>query len=198
MRVFILTLFAAASMLPGAHARVNIERAAPATASESQKRDGATDPDKKPRDDSSSERQQQPRVERREGLNDASALGLTEEQAFEMTLNEALRKPGKGETRVQGTLTRIECPAKSVVFHVRLGTRTLKLRSSDFGDIEFKAFTPEAGGELGCGPRKPESHVVVTYRAQTGTKAKDTGQLVAVEFVPPKFVLKAVTGRAAQ
>lgn len=50
--------------------------------------------------------------------------------------------------------------------------------------VHFMAFTQEAGGEIGCGPRKPESQVVVTYRAQ-----EKGGDLVAVEFVPASFVL---------
>ena len=103
-----------------------------------------------------------------------------------VALNEALRKPREGETRALGTLTRVECGQKGATFHVQAGARTLKLQAGDMSGVQFMAFTSEAGGQIQCGPRRPESHVVVTYRAKGG----EGGELVAVEFVPPKFELK--------
>jgi tetratricopeptide (TPR) repeat protein len=134
-----------------------------------------------------------PRLKRRgeadeqpEQMGGNDALGMSEEEAMAVALREALRKPSEGETRVVGMLTRIECGQKGATFVVQAGAQTLKLQGGDMSGVQFRAFTPEAGGQIGCGPRKPESRVVVTYRA----KGKDGGELVAVEFVPAKFELK--------
>jgi hypothetical protein len=101
-------------------------------------------------------------------------------------MREAMRKPQAGEVRARGVLTRIECNAKGATFHIRVGEQVLKLFGGDMSGIHFMAFTPqESGGEIGCGVRKPESQVVVTY------KARDKGgDLVAVEFVPASFTLE--------
>jgi hypothetical protein len=105
-------------------------------------------------------------------------------------LQQALRKPLAGEARAQGVLTRLECDAKGIVFHVRAGERVLKLRSANFDGLHVMAFTQEAGGQITCGARKPENPVVVTYRAASDARAKSDGELVALEFVPAAFVLK--------
>ena len=113
------------------------------------------------------------------------------EEAMTAALAEALRKPLAGETRVQGMLTRIECSAKLIVFHIRLKDGgVLKLQSAAFADVDITAYTQEAGSDITCGARKPESFVIVTYRAAAGGKAKADGVVTALEFVPSSFQLK--------
>ncbi|MDT5159009.1 MAG: hypothetical protein QOH51_3366 [Acidobacteriota bacterium] len=111
-------------------------------------------------------------------------------EAFNSALNEALRKPLAGETRVRGVLTRIECVPEGLVFIVKAGDGQLRLSSGSFKEIHILAFTPDAGKEMSCGPRKRESQVVVTYRATPDAAAKTDGSLVALEFVPVSFQLK--------
>jgi tetratricopeptide (TPR) repeat protein len=111
-------------------------------------------------------------------------------EAFASALNDALRKPLEGETRVRGVLTRIECGPKGLVFVVKADERLLRLSSSDFSSIHIIAFTPDAGRELSCGPRRVESPAVFTYRAAADARAKTDGSLVALEFVPANFQLK--------
>src|SRR5579885_2116787 len=108
-------------------------------------------------------------------------------EAFAASLNDALRKPLAGETRVVGTLTRIECAADRLVFTVESEAYTLRLTSRDFGDVQIVAYTPQAGTQLSCGPRKLQSRAVVTYRPASG--AKSDGTIVALEFVPENFKL---------
>ena len=115
---------------------------------------------------------------------------MTEAEARAVALQEALRKPQEGETRVQGVLTRIECGPKGIVFHVKVGERVLRLQSGSFESIQLTAFTPDAGSEITCGPRKAENPVVVTYRAQADARARTDGPLLALEFVPADFRLK--------
>jgi hypothetical protein len=116
----------------------------------------------------------------------AEAKEVSPEDAMAAALAEALRKPLAGETRAQGILTRIECGPKGVVFHVRLRDGgLLKLQSSGFEEVGIRAYTREAGGDLTCGARKPESLVIVTFRPNTAaaTRAKFDGDLLAVDFI---------------
>lgn len=121
--------------------------------------------------------------------------GKTEEQLVAEALAEAirgsLRPPKAGETRARGVLWRIECAPKGIVFHVRAGRRALKLQAAGFDGLHIMAYnTREAGDEITCGERSPESHVVVTYRPKADAKSKIDGSLASVEFVPADFQLK--------
>ncbi|HEX7177236.1 MAG TPA: DUF1570 domain-containing protein [Pyrinomonadaceae bacterium] len=135
-----------------------------------------------------------PRLLRRGASAGAQETGKTPDElvadALSEAVLEALRKPLTGEARAQGLLARLECDAKGIVFHVRVGGRVLKLRSAGFDGLHVMAFTQEAGGQISCGARKPESLVVVTYRAASDARAKSDGEMVALEFVPAAFVLK--------
>ncbi|HEX8502610.1 MAG TPA: tetratricopeptide repeat protein [Pyrinomonadaceae bacterium] len=111
--------------------------------------------------------------------------------AFSDALNEALRQPRPGETRVRAQLARIECGPKGLVFVFKAGERTLRLAAAGFGGLHIVAYTQDAGAELACGPRKAETVAVVTYRADAAdARAKTDGSLVAMEFVPAGFQLK--------
>jgi hypothetical protein len=117
--------------------------------------------------------------------------GMTQEEAFNQAINEALRKPQTGEQRVLGYLTQIDCDAKGQAFVVRADNQTLKLRLGGGQNLMLMAFTPDAtGGQIGCGARKPENFVVATYRTANDAKAKAAGEIVALEFVPSNFKLK--------
>jgi len=98
-------------------------------------------------------------------------------------LREVLRTPTAGETQLQGTLVKIECGAKGIVFVVRSGTQLLRLVTKTFADIEITTYDPKVNGEITCGPRKPESTVVVCFMPNTNV-------LKSVEFVPADFKLK--------
>lgn len=111
-------------------------------------------------------------------------------EAFASSLNEALRKPREGESRARAVLTRVECGRKGLVFVFKAGDRQLRLTSAGFTGLHIVAYTSEAGAELSCGARKPETPVVVTYRPPAGARPKSDGSLVALEFVPADFRLK--------
>jgi tetratricopeptide (TPR) repeat protein len=98
-------------------------------------------------------------------------------------LREVLRVPKDGETQLQATLEKIECGPKGMVFVVRSGTQLLRLTTKTFDDIEITSYDPKSGSEITCGPRKPESTVVVCYLPNTNV-------LKSVEFVPADFKLK--------
>ena len=87
----------------------------------------------------------------------------------------------------------MDCDSKGVVFNVRIEGRTLKLRAAGFDSIDITSFSPEAGSQISCGERKAESIVVVSYVANTDTRAKVDGTMRSLEFVPKDFQLKPVT-----
>lgn len=105
-------------------------------------------------------------------------------------LREVLRVPKDGETQLQGTVVKIECGPKGIVFVVQSGTRTLRLLTKTFDDIEITTYDAKSGGEITCGPRKPEnSMVVVCYVPNTDKRVAADGVLKSVEFVPADFKL---------
>ncbi len=101
-----------------------------------------------------------------------------------------LRKPEAGEEQVLGLLVRVDCDAKGVTFIVKVGERTLKLRTTEFDNLQFTTFTPDVSGEMKCGARNPANNIVVTFRPSKDARAKFDGEPVAVEFVPKDFELK--------
>ncbi len=105
-------------------------------------------------------------------------------------LREALRQPAPGETRLQGTLVRIECDADGLVFVVQTGATLMRLRTASFIDIEITTYDPSVKGELTCGERKAANAVVATYVANADKKTKIDGLLQSIEFVPAEFKLK--------
>jgi tetratricopeptide (TPR) repeat protein len=105
-------------------------------------------------------------------------------------LREALRPPKAGETQVQGTLARIECDAKGMVFVVQAGATLLRLRATGFSDIELTTYDPSMRGDISCGERKPANAVVIAYVGNADTKLKINGILKSIEFVPSDFKLK--------
>lgn len=105
-------------------------------------------------------------------------------------LRDALRKPQTGEMRNQGILERVDCDAKGMTFVIKLADRVIKLRAAKFEDVDMTSFSTDAGREITCGARKPESNVVVNYIESGDVRAKSDGRAVSLEFVPPDFKLK--------
>jgi tetratricopeptide (TPR) repeat protein len=104
-------------------------------------------------------------------------------------LANALRTPRMGEKRLQGLLTVIDCNTKGITFQVRAQNRVLKFHSDDFDHVAITTFTTGVGRELGCGFRKPENSIVLTYLPPNAA-IKSDGEVRAIEFVPQTFVLK--------
>jgi tetratricopeptide (TPR) repeat protein len=104
-------------------------------------------------------------------------------------LQEALRQPAADEVQIQGTLVRIDCAPKSIVFVIQSGDRLLKIKTDSFENVDITTYTREVAGEIRCGPRKPENAVVVCYVPSKGPTGKVEGTAKSVEFVPKDFKL---------
>jgi predicted Zn-dependent protease len=120
---------------------------------------------------------------------ESDARRAVEERDPSVYLREALRKPAEGEKQVQGTLVRVECEAKGVTLVIRIASGMLRLKAAGFEDLDIVAFTTDAGGEISCGPRKPENPVVVCYLPASDVRTKVDGKARSIEFVPKDFKL---------
>lgn len=105
-------------------------------------------------------------------------------------LREVLRAPAAGETQLQGTLLRIECDAKGIVFVIQTETGVLRFRTASFEDVEITTYDTNVKGEITCGERKPANQVVVCYAPNGDKRIKADGILKSIEFVPTDFKLK--------
>jgi tetratricopeptide (TPR) repeat protein len=109
-------------------------------------------------------------------------------------LREALRPVAAGEERIQGLFVRLDCDSKGTAyFVVQAGDRQYKFRATSLERVQMIAYTPDAGSEVSCGPRKTQNNAVLTYRPSKDAKdlkAKIDGDAIAVELVPKDFVLK--------
>ena len=120
---------------------------------------------------------------------ESDAPMAVEERDPSFYLREALRKPAEGEKQIQGALVRVECDAKVVTLVIRTASGMLRLKAAGFEDLDIVAFTTDAGGEISCGPRKPENPVVVCYLPASDVRAKVDGKARSIEFVPKDFKL---------
>ena len=109
-------------------------------------------------------------------------------------LREALRPVEAGEERIQGLFIKLDCDSKGTAyFLVQVADRLYKIRATALERVQLIAYSPDAGAEVTCGPRKIQNNVVLTYRPSKDAKdlkAKIDGDAVAVELVPKDFVLK--------
>jgi hypothetical protein len=94
------------------------------------------------------------------------------------------RMPATGETRIEGTLERIDCPLRApATFHVRTASGVETLRAESLETVEFITYREDLAGSVSCGSWKPPASVYATWR--TGSTA-GVKMLVAVEFLPPR------------
>lgn len=119
---------------------------------------------------------------------------VTDPEAVENTdpsiyLRAALRKPGNGETQIQGTLVRIDCDDKGFMLLVKVGERVMNLRTMGFKNLNFRSFSADAGREITCGPRMAGNNVVVTYVRPAEMRTQIAGVMKSIEFVPSDFKL---------
>jgi tetratricopeptide (TPR) repeat protein len=104
-------------------------------------------------------------------------------------LREALRRPGAGETQVQGSLLSIDCEPTGLVFVVKTNDHILRLKADTFQQVKRTTFTVDVMGSITCGVRKPSNPVVICYVPMTDPQLKVSGALKSIEFVPSDFQL---------
>jgi tetratricopeptide (TPR) repeat protein len=107
-------------------------------------------------------------------------------------LRETLRPVEAGEERVQGLFVKLECDNRAVAyFIIHVGDRLYKIRATALDQVQLISYVPGAS-EVGCGVRKNQENVVITFRTATDPKdvrAKINGDAIAMEMVPKDFKL---------
>ena len=107
-------------------------------------------------------------------------------EAMMQGIREALRKPEAGEKREIGIAERIECSGNKILFVVKIGGQSIKLKAKSPQDVKIAILTAVGDGmQIGCGVKFPPIPAVITYR-QNGKE----GEIIAVEFVPESFKLE--------
>jgi len=111
-------------------------------------------------------------------------------EALMAQVRAALRKPQDDEKQMLGTIQKIECVKGKIVFHVQADPQLLKFRTLSLNDIKIMMLSSEyTNVHIGCGVNLPPMLAVITYVPDPSPKSKETGILVAVEFVPRTFTL---------
>jgi len=111
-------------------------------------------------------------------------------EAIMRQLQQALREPRDGETRLVGTIEKVECSGQSMSVSINSDKGPMKLKIGAPNDLHLMVMTPDAAGlRFGCNESFPGLKAVITYFAATDKKPKYAGDLKSVEFVPASFSL---------
>ncbi len=116
-----------------------------------------------------------------------------EERRGEMldSIKTSLRIPQDGEKRELGSLEKIECDGKSIIFNIKTTNQILRLKSDDPQSVKIIGFTREIENfRMDCGAMMPPNSAVITYKPNNDSKSKQNGDIVSIEFVPKSFILE--------
>lgn len=129
-----------------------------------------------------------PRSEITDRILSEEELRILREKGLIESLNQQVSKPGRGEKRVLGYVTKIDCRPDAIFYTVKADDRTIQLRSDSFETVNLVAYSQDAGhAKFGCGEMRPQSPAVIVYRSTAENSAALVGELKSIEFVPPNF-----------
>ena len=110
------------------------------------------------------------------------------EDATLRSINEALRKTGTGEQRVQGHIQKIDCKKSQISYTIKSDAETFAVTSIDFNALVLNALDPAANNaQVGCDANLSAFTALVTYKTSGPPKIGSRGELIAIEFVPANF-----------
>jgi hypothetical protein len=93
----------------------------------------------------------------------------------------------RGETRVEGRLTRIVCARSgAVTFDIRVDGAIQHFSARALRDVEFVTYREASPGAITCGIRTPPERVFLTWRPWSPAVRNIVGRVVAVELLPEK------------
>ncbi len=103
-------------------------------------------------------------------------------------LNEILRKSVTGEQRVIGSVQKIDCKKRPLVYTIKTATATFAVTSKDFDDLYLRSYDPAAmKNQVGCDANLASFTALITFKGLPDSKASVRGELIALEFVPADF-----------
>ncbi len=105
------------------------------------------------------------------------------------SMRASLKIPGPGEKRDVGTLEKIECKGREMVFNFKTGSGIVKVGGSK--PPEIVVFVQDLGGvQFGCGMKPIEFPAVFIYADKPNKKAKTAGEITYLGFMPSSFTLE--------
>jgi tetratricopeptide (TPR) repeat protein len=115
-------------------------------------------------------------------------LRALREQGLIESLNMIIAKPQKGEKRILGSVTKIECQPQAIYFTVKADNQIFQLKSDTLETVNLTAYSKEMGNaKFGCGEMKQQNLAVIVYRQTEKNETKIAGELKSIEFVPANF-----------
>jgi tetratricopeptide (TPR) repeat protein len=115
-------------------------------------------------------------------------LRILRERGLIESLNMMVAKPQKGEKRILGSVTKIECQPQVIYFTVKAENQVFQLKSDTFETVNLTAYSKEMGNaKFGCGELKQQNLAVIVYRQSNKNESKIAGELKSIEFVPANF-----------
>ena len=107
-------------------------------------------------------------------------------------INSQLRVPQQGEIRVLGSIEKIDCSKRPLVYTVRNADGVFTVSSADFEGLTVNGFDEAPmGRQVSCDANLSAFNSLITFKAgppSINNKAA-RGELVAIEFVPKDFTL---------
>ena len=111
-----------------------------------------------------------------------------QEKLMNDSVNEMLRNPKDGETRLTGFISKIECKQKGIIFTVKSGKELIQLTSETFQELELAAYNVDLEGQqFSCDSAFPNNLAVISYIPSKDSKLKIQGKIISIEIVPNNF-----------
>jgi len=108
--------------------------------------------------------------------------------AFMRALNQVLTVPAAGETRVVGTVDRIDCGRGTITYAVTSAGERFTLSSRDFQGLKLRSYiTSGVNRSIDCGITLTDALAVLIYQPYKDRRLPSRGELKVLEFVPPDF-----------
>ena len=105
------------------------------------------------------------------------------------SIRAALKAPGPGEKRDVGTLEKIECKGRDMLFSFKTQAGVVRLTTAK--NPEIMVFVQDlAGMQFGCGMKPIEFPAVFIYADKPNSKAKTVGEIIYMGFMPKSFTLE--------
>lgn len=113
------------------------------------------------------------------------------QEAMFQAMKQALRLPKEGEKREQGLIEKMECGNKGITVSIKTDSRVMILSVNPAQSLPLRSFNQNfQQSQFGCGMKPLEYPVVFTYKPNADAKAKNDGELIALEFMPSGFKLE--------
>ena len=129
---------------------------------------------------------------KRSSVSDADIARFEEDRRIN-NINQFLARPRPGEKQVVGYIESVSCIDDGIGYAIRTTEGKMFMTGKDFGDLRLAVLTEGQNSyRIDCGMSFGKQLMVLTYRPTADTKARRSGQLSGITFVPDYFRLKTL------